>query len=120
MSFDERLMEDPGKRSPFYYNGVAVVSQANDSDIGEILSSVLNIFRDAIEEKFSFISDELAEQLNSTLFELFEENFISTPGKFSAFYLENVAIFPKNRDAGNLNKFVQDSKFLFLFTIRGY
>ena len=120
VSFDEGLMEDPGKRSPFYYNGVAVVSQANDSDIGEILSSVLNIFRDAVEEKFSFISDELAEQLNSTLFELFEESFISTPGKFSAFYFENVAIFPKNRDAGNLNKFVQDSKFLFLFTIRGY
>ena len=40
VSFDERLMEDPGKRSPFYYNGVAVVSQADDSDIGEILSSV--------------------------------------------------------------------------------
>jgi hypothetical protein len=120
VSFDEGLMEDPGAKSPFYYNGLPVVSQADDSDIGEILSSVLNIFRDAVEDKFSLISDELAEQLNVTLFELFEAKFISRPGKFSAFYFENVAIFPKNREAGDLNKFIEDSKFLFLFNIRGY
>jgi len=40
VSFDEGPMEDPGKKSPFYYNNIPVVSQANDSDIGEILSSV--------------------------------------------------------------------------------
>jgi hypothetical protein len=120
VSFDEGLMEDPGAKSPFYYNNVPVVSQADDSDIGEILSSVLNIFRDMVEKKYSFIADDLAGQLNITLFELFEANFVSRPGKFSPFYFENIAIFPKNKDAGDLNKFIEDSKFLFLFTIRGY
>ncbi len=120
VSFDEGLIEDPVAKSPFTYNGKSVVSKADDSDFGEILSSVLNIFRDAAVVKFSFIADELAERLNLKMFELFKNKFVSRPGKFSPFYFENVAGFPKQPDAGSLNKFIDDSTFLFLFDIRGY
>jgi hypothetical protein len=120
VSFDEGLMEDPSAKSPFNYNGKPVVSQSNDSDLGEILSSVLNIFRDAADVKFSFIADELAERLNLTMFELFKNKFVTRPGKFSPFYFENVAVFPKQPEAGNLNKFIEDTTFSFLFDIRGY
>lgn len=120
VSFDEGLIEDPVNKSPFYYNGLPIVSRADDCDLGEILSSVLNLFRDAAEAKFSFIADELAERLNLRMVELFEQKFASRPGKFSPFYFENVAIFPKKPEEGNFNKFVDDIKFLFLFDIRGY
>ena len=120
VSFNEGLMEDPVAKSPFTYNGKPVVSIANDCDLGEILSSVLNIFRDAAGVKFNFIADELAERLNLKMFELFKDKFASRPGKFSPFYFENVAIFPRQPESGNLNKFIDDSKFVFLFDIRGY
>jgi len=54
------------------------------------------------------------------MFELFKSKFVSRPGKLSPFYFENVAVFPKQQGDGNLNKFIDDSKFLFLFDIRGY
>lgn len=120
VSFDEGLMEDPVAKSPFIYNGKPVVSIADDSDLGEILSSVLNIFRDAADIKFSFIADDLAERLNLKMFELFKDKFVSRSGKFSPFYFENVAVFPKQPQAGHLNKFIEDCTFLFLFDIRGY
>lgn len=87
VSFDEGLMEDPGAKSPFNYNGVPVVSQADDSDIGEILSSVLNIFRDAADVKFSMIADELAERLNLRMIEIFEE-------RFATYLIKSVIIVP--------------------------
>ena len=120
VSFDEGLMEDPTTKSPFNYNRIPVVSQADDSDFGEILSTVLNVFRDAAGVRFRFIADELAERLNHTMFNLFKEKFVTRPGKFSPFYLENTAIFPKQQDAGNLNKFIDDTKILYLFNLRGY
>lgn len=120
VSFKEGLMEDPVAKSPFIYNGKAVVSRADDCDLGEILSSVLNSFRDAVGGKFGFIADELAERLNLKMFELFKDKFASRPGKFSPFYFENVAVFPKQPESGNFNHFIEDSKFLFLFNIRGY
>jgi hypothetical protein len=85
-----------------------------------VLSSVINIFTDAVDVKFGFIADELAERLNVQMFELSKSKFVSSPGKFSQFYFENVAVFPKQQGDGNLNKFIYDSKFLFLFDIRGY
>jgi len=119
VSFNEGLMEDPVAKSPFNYNGKPVVSKANDCDLGEILSSVLNIFREAA-GVINFIADELAERLNLKMFDLFKDKFASRPGKFSPFYFENVAMFPKQPESGNFNKFIDDSKFLFLFDIRGY
>jgi len=120
VSFDDGLMEDPVAKSPFNYNGVPVVSQQDDCDLGEILSSVLNIFMDAAEVKFSFINDELAERLNIIMFEIFKKKFASCPGKFSPFYFENIAILPKQSEGGNLNKFIEDTEVLYLFNIRGY
>jgi hypothetical protein len=120
VSFDESLMEDPVAKSLFIYNGKPVVSQANESDLGEILSSVLNIFRDAADVKFSFISDELAERLNLTIFELFKNKFAFRPGKFSPFILRTSLCFQKQHEAGNLKKFIEDTTFSFLFDIRGY
>lgn len=120
VSFDEGLMEDPVAKSPFNYNGIPVVSRADNCDIGDILSSVLHIFREAADVKFSFIADELAWRLNHIMFQLFEVKFVARPGKFSPFYFENMAVFPKRQDSGNFNKFISETKFLYLFDIRGY
>jgi len=119
-AFQEGLMDDPAAKSPFTYNGKSVISRADDCDIGELLSSVLNLFRDGIGVKFSFISDELAERLNAQIFDVFKQKFASRPGKFSPFYFEDIAVLLKQPDAGNLNKFIDDCKFLMLFDIRGY
>jgi hypothetical protein len=90
-------MEYPVAKFPFTYNGKPVVSKADDSDLGEILSSVLNIFRHATGLKFSFIADELAEGLNLNMFEFFKNNLRLVQASSLHFILRTSQCFPSSQ-----------------------